>query len=189
MKCTTIFLSLFLIPTFIYSQDSMDTKLKEIKRLGIGFDAASVNYGPCINYYSNIWLIGFTYGLPQSSDSHGVLKQFDYSLYFRAAITFGYWYSSISFWPIYIGTGYNFIKEKSNILGYSGDGTISSFSFYIGTRLIEFKEGFFSHIGTHFELGYTIWNYSNSLLEKNNSDREYNLSSFYYSVGAYYYIF
>lgn len=189
MKCKTIFLFLFLIPTFIYSQDSMDTKLKEIKRLGIGFDAVSVNYGPCINYYSNIWLIGFTYGLPQSSDSHGVLKQFDYSLYFRAAITLGYWYSSISFWPIYIGAGYNFIQEKSNVLEYSGDGTISSFSFFAGTRLLEFKEGFFSHIGTHIELGYTIWNYSNSLLSKNNSDTEYNFSNFYYSVGAYYYIF
>ena len=188
MKCIIFFFSFFLISTSIYSQDSLNNKLKEIKRLGIGFDAASAIYGPCINYYSNIWLVGFTYGLPQSSDSHGVLKQFDYSLYFRAAIALGYWYSAISFWPIYIGTGYNFIHENSNVLGYSGDGTISSFSFYLGTRLIDFKEGFFSHIGTHLELGYTIWNYSNSLLEKNNSDREYNLPGFYFSVGAYYYI-
>jgi hypothetical protein len=189
MKNIIIFFSLLLISTFIYSQDSLDTKLKDIKRLGIGFEGVGVNYGPCINYYSNIWLIGFTYGLPQSSDYHGVLKQFDYSLYFRAAIAIGYWYSSISFWPIYIGTGYNFIQEKSSILGYSGDGTISSFSFYAGTRLLEFKEGFFSHIGTHFEFGYTFWNYSNSLLSKNNSDTEYNFSNFYYGVGAYYYIF
>ena len=93
MKYLIIFYSFFLIPSFIYSQDSLDTKL-EMKRLGIGFDAASVIYGPYINYYSNCWLFGFTYGLPQSRDTQGVLKQFDYGLYFRIAYALGYWAAS-----------------------------------------------------------------------------------------------
>jgi hypothetical protein len=159
-----------------------------MKRLGIGWDLYPVSYGPHITYYSNNWIFAFTYGLPQSSYSHDILKEFNNSFYFHAAYSIAYWYSSISFWPIYLGVGYNYILEKNKVLEFEGDGTISSFSFYVGAKLIEFKKSFFRNFGTHLELGYTSWNYSNSLLEKNSSDIEYNYSSFYFSLGIYYYL-
>ena len=96
----------------------------------------------------------------------------------------------ISFWPIYIGTGYNYIQEKNNVLEFSGDGSISSFSFYVGTRLRAILKKDFSQISARIlTRAQDNMELLNLLLKKNNSDREYNFSNFYYSVGAYYYIF
>lgn len=187
MKYFVFYISFFLLSTFNLAQDSLDTRLK-MKRLGVGFDNTAITFGPHINYYSNQFLFSFTYGLPSSNNSNNVIKQFDNSLYFRTALSFGYWSSTNSFWPIYLGVGYNYISEKDKVLEFEGDRSISSFSFFLGTRLIEFEEGFWRNFGTHLELGYTAWNYSSSLLEKNKSSKKYNFPKLYFSIGICYYI-
>jgi len=187
MKYLIIFLSLFLFSTLNQAQDSLDTRL-QMKRLGVGLDNTVITFGPHINYYTNQFLFSFTYGLSSSNNSNNVIKQFENSLYFRTALSFGYWGSDKGFWPIYLGIGYNYINEKDKVLEFEGDGTISSFSFFLGTKLIEFDEGFLRNFGTHLELGYTAWNYSNSILEKNKSTQKYNFPKFYFSIGIYYYI-
>jgi hypothetical protein len=97
--------------------------------------------------------------------------------------------NDISFWPIYIGTGYTYIDEKENVMEFSGQGYNTGYSIFLGTRLIEADHPIFSYLGAHLELGYTFWGYSNSVLKKNLSAQEYNYSNFYFSVGACYYFF
>ena len=40
--------------------------------------------------------------------------------------------------------------------------------------LVKNLSSFFSNIGVHLEIGYTFWNYTNSLFEKNNIQTDYN---------------
>ena len=187
MKYSIIFLSFFLLSSFNQAQDSLDTRL-QMKRLGIGIDAAGITAGPQLIYYTNEWLFGFTYGLPSSNTAKDIIKVFNRTLYFRAALAFGYMTTNNSFWPLYVGTGFTFVDEKDRVLDIDGSGSNFGYTIYIGTMLIELNNPTFSHFGIHLELGYTFWNYSNSVLTKNHSDKNYNYPNFYYSVGACYYI-
>ena len=187
MKYLIISLSFFLFSTLNQAQDSLDIRL-QMKRLGIGIDAAGLTAGPQILYYNSGWIFGFTYGLPNSNIAKDVIKVFERTLYLRAALSFGYITTNNSFWPLYIGTGFAFIDEKDKVLDFEGSGSNFGYTIYLGTRLIELNNPTFSNIGVHLELGYTYWDYSNSVLTKNQSDKKYNYSNFYFSVGACYYI-
>ena len=188
MKCLIILIFFFLMSTFNQAQDSLDTRL-QMKRFGIGIDAAGVTAGPQLHYYTNGWLLGVSYGLPSSSTAKDIIKVFDRTLYLRAALSLGYISTNSSFWPLYLGAGLTYVDEKSTVQDVSGNGSIYGTSIYVGTKLLQSDSSFFSNIGVHLEIGYTFWNYTNSLFEKNNIQKEYNYPKFYYSVGACYYIF
>ena len=187
MKLVLSLIWLLLISFTSKAQDSLDIRFQQVK-IGIGIDAAAVTAGPHLMYYSNNWLITFTYGLPGSSNSNNVIKAFDNALYFRGAYAIGSIANELNFWPLYIGIGYTRISEKNIVLNYSGDGNISGLSYFLGYRMLHHNTDFLSSIGVHFELGYSSWYYSQSLLIKNKSLVSYNYPKFYFSVGAYYYI-
>lgn len=188
MNTLIIFLLFFSFSTFNQAQDSLDTRL-QMKRLGIGIDAAGITAGPQLIYYNNGWLFGFSYGLPSSSTAKDIIKVFDRTLYFRVALAFGYITTNNSFWPLYLGLGLTYVDEKNTVLDVSGNGSIFGTSIYAGAKLLQSNNSFFSNIGIHLEMGYTFWNYTHSLFEKNNIQKEYNFPKYYYSVGACYYIF
>ncbi|QQS36431.1 MAG: hypothetical protein IPM56_00300 [Ignavibacteriales bacterium] len=188
MKFLFFLAAIIFFPSFLYAQDSLQLKL-ETKKLGIGIDGSGITSGPQIVYYTNGLIFSFTYGLHNSSTSNNTIRIYDKTLNIRASLTFAFMANTSYFLPIYVGTGYTYIDEKDKVLEYSGPGYNTGYSVFIGTRLIESDHPFFSYVGTHFELGYSFWNYSNSVLKKNSSVQEYNYSKFYFSFGACYYIF
>lgn len=187
MKIFSIVLLTIISYSYMNAQDSIGVKVPQ-QRIGIGIEGAGVTSGPYIMYYNNYWIFSFAYGLPNSSTSNNTIKIYDRTYYLQIAHAFGYIKNDISYWPIYLGTGYTFVSEKNRVLNYIDNGSITSLSLYIGSMLLQGNNGIFKHLGVHLELGYSFWNYSNSVLKKNLSEKEYNYSKFYFSVGAFYYI-
>jgi hypothetical protein len=187
LKIKIVTLIALCIPLTLYAQDSIVTKIQQTK-IGIGGEFGGVTLGPHIMYYHDRWLATFSYGFSSSNSSHGVIEELDHSLMFRGAYSFASCGEPQSFWPIYLGAAYTIAAEKNKVLGFSGNGTITGISILLGTRALQHNTEFLSGFGAHFELGYSIWNYSHSILSANGRSSEYNYSKFFFSAGAYYYI-
>ncbi len=187
MKIITIVLIIIFSYSLTNAQDSLEVKYQQ-QRIGIGFEGAGVTSGPYIMYYNNHWIFSLAYGIPSSSTSNNSIEIFKRTYYIQLAYAFGDMENDVSFWPIYLGTGYTFVSEKNKVLNYTGNGSITSFSLYIGSMLLQANNGIFRHFGVHLELGYSFWNYSQSILRENSSKKEYNYPQFYLSVSAFYYI-
>jgi len=181
MKIFLFILLTIISYSFINAQDSLKVKATQ-QRIGIGIEGAGVTSGPYIMYYNNFWFFSFAYGLPESSTSNNTIKMFNSTYYLQIAHAFGYIRSDKSYWPIYLGTGYTIVSEKNGILNYTGNGSITSLSLYLGSMMLQSNNGINRFFGVHLELGYSFWDYSNSVLKKNLSEKEYNYSNFYFSI-------
>jgi hypothetical protein len=166
-----------------YAQDSIDVKLQQ-EVIAIGMDLTGVTSGPHFMYYNNSWLITATYGLPKSDISQGVIKEYKGTILIRGAYAIGCFHGTDIFWPIYVGVAMTYVFEKNTVVGLHGNGSIAGLSSYIGLRMFEHNTKFLSGIGAFLELGYTEWNYNNSVLRKNKSSLNYGYPAFYFSFGV-----
>ena len=153
---------------------------------GIGYDLNPPSYGLNLTSFYKIFNFGFTYYMPENSNDK-VIKEIKNGFIIKAGIVPLFLSNGKYVFPIYIGVGYSLINEKDKVLNYSGDGTIKGFHYFIGLESLSDKSDFLRSLGFHLEIGYSSWNYDDSILKKNNSGIEYNYSKFFFSAGLNYY--
>ena len=186
MKIKFLFLVLLLsISKISFSQDEILEKSTQFT-MGIGYDLNPPSYGIQLTTFYKVLNFGFTYYMPASS-SEKVIKEIQNGFIVKAGIAPLFLYNVKYVFPIYVGFGYSIINEKDEVLDYSGNGKINGFHYFAGFKALPDKSNFWGRFGAHLELGYSSWNYDDSILQKNNSEREYNYSQFFFSFGLSYY--
>jgi hypothetical protein len=131
-----------------------------------------------------------TYGFSKSTkEPKERITDIKNSLQLKVFYCFVAWYAPFFYNPIYAGIGYNQITEKENVQGFTGNGTIKGFNYFIGLKFLKDTRAFFKHFGGHIEIGFNKWDFNESLLVKNNSAMKYNYPNIYFNLGLYYYIY
>lgn len=169
------------------SQDFSESQYKSF-RLGIGIETVFPTYGfDAILYYKKINASVFL-GMPFSSNKTSRVRNVDYMYNIRLGYDFAAFQNENGYTNFYFGSGFSYINEKDIVKGFSGNGTINGVHFFIGGRILTSTVRFLKSIGGHIELGLNTWEFSNSVLFKNNANVDYNFPKIYYSFGIYYYI-
>ncbi len=157
--------------------------------IGVGFEMNLPSQGIHLFTYFNDLIFGFNYILPSSSSSKDVIKEINNGYTVKIGLTLAALIGPTAYFPLYIGVGHSYINEKSKVLDFTGNGHITGYHYFIGASFIKDKLTFWKRFGGHFEIGYSSWNFDDSILKKNNSESKYNYSKIFGSLGLYFYIF
>ena len=185
MNSKYIVLILVILSQLNFAQDDIIKRTSQIT-MGIGYDINPPSYGIHLTGFYKVFNFGFTYDMPVSS-SEKVIQEIKNGFIIKAGIAPLFFLDSKYIFPIYIGFGYSLINEKDKVLEFSGDGKINGYHYFAGFKVLPGKSDFWGSFGAHLELGYSSWNYDDSILKKNNSETEYNYSKFFFSIGLSYY--
>lgn len=166
--------------------DSLSAPIPDIR---FGINAEAIQPSGALGSYFYFQGFGFSYSYGfSSSKSETYLRDIKNVHHFKISVTALSLQNFRSYIPIYIGIGKSYYFEKSTVQGYTGDGTIESFQYFLGLRLLSDRKPFFNTLGVYIEFGKYNWNFDNSILKKNNADLIYNVHDFYFVMGLTLYI-
>jgi len=158
-------------------------------RTGVGYEFHNPVAGPYAMFFYKGFNVGLTYGLSTSSPKSGSqIREINNAWHIQSSYALAYLYNTHSTYPVGLGIGVTIANEKENVKGLAGTGTILGTHYFIFIQGLWTDHSFFDLFGVNLALGYTSWNYSNSIFVKNQSNLEYNYPSFYVSLAVYYYI-
>ena len=173
------------------TQISLENAWSDVRKtsLAVGFNMAQFING--IHLYSSYsgFALDLTYHLGRSDNRSEIVYETSSGVIVKLSAPFGVLYNDVSTSVLYFGLGISYLKENQTVLSYTGTGSISGTQYFIGWRGLGLKNSFFYRLKPFFEIGYSSWDYTNSILNKNRSDKSYNYPKFFFSFGIDYSIF
>ena len=198
MKRILWFLYYLILVTNLDAQDSknrnnnLSDSLATIQnfKLGIGAGVMSLNNGIQLTVYKNCFGLDLLYGFSNTVSYSSKTRDIEIKngLNIKFILCFAALVSKDSFDPFYIGFGYSHYFEEANIFYNKETGTITGYHFLLGWRTFNYRPLIDIDLGFNIELGYSTWNYDDSIPELLNEAEKYNLRHLYLGVGLSYYV-
>ena len=155
-------------------------------KIGGGFDL-SRSFNSHLQAYSKGFGVRIGYGLLHNNGIETDNTKITRAISLFTNIAMFAMISEESFDPIYLGFGITFLDEEATGQMIRETGTIRGYNFTLGYQFFALRPWIDIDLGSHIELGYTKWNYDDSILLNSETDKRYNFSNFHLSLGMSYY--